>query len=472
MNTATIASTAARGSAASHRPLGAAAARFIAWRVEAHLQAIDPARLEALQQAAQQFAAFWRRSAPRAREAGARCARQHLLSIARPAIALLSAQLGKAQLRFCLRATVNALLAFGVTHMLAVPLHGQWAVLTAVAVIQMSIGGSLKAAAEYIIGTICGALYATAVAALVPPSTELSFALALALAIGPLAYAAAISPSLRVAPVTAVLVLMISTNVGETPIGLAYDRLLEVAIGLLVAITVSFLVLPAPAHRLGLESAARALELMARALPEVIAGFADRLSPRQNLRLQDEVGEAVHSFAEVATEAKGERFANLAPDPDPALLARTLRRLRHDVVMLGRAAAEPLPARVALRLQPLLAEVGASARDYLHASADALTARRKGPMSVSVDNALATYFAEVASMRRSGQLTGLPVSEGERLFALGFVLQQLQQNLAELAHCGEDWARNPGWRGKASELAIRLGRRAASRSVMVNTKSH
>ena len=363
----------------------------------------------------------------------------------------MSAQLGKAQLRFCVRATVNALLAFGVTRMLAVPLHDQWAVLTAVAVIQMSIGGSLRAAAEYIIGTTVGALYATAVAALVPHSTDLSFALALALAIGPLAYAAAISPSLRVAPVTAVLVLMLSAKLVETPIGLAYDRLLEVAIGLLVAVTVSFLVLPAPAHTLGLASAARALELMARALPAVIAGFADRACPLQNLRLQDGVGEAVREFAEVAAEAKGERIANLAPDPDPAALTRTLRRLRHDVVMLGRAAAEPLPADVAPRLEPLLSEVGASARDYLRASADALTARREGPTGAWVNDALAAYMAEVASMRQSGQLSALPAAERERLFALGFVLQQLQHNLVELAHCVADWARNPGWRGKAGE---------------------
>lgn len=148
---------------------------------------------------------------------------------------------------------VNALLAFCVTQMLAIPLNGQWVVPTAVAVIQLSIGGSLRAAAEYIVGTIGGALYATGVAAVVPPTSELSFAFALALAIGPLAYAAAIRPSLRVAPVTAVLVLMISTKLGEAPIGLAYDRLLEVGIGLGIALTVSFLILPAPAHKLGLE---------------------------------------------------------------------------------------------------------------------------------------------------------------------------------------------------------------------------
>ena len=60
---------------------------------------------------------------------------------------------------------------------------------------------------------------------------------------------------------------------------------------------------------------------------------------------------------------------------------------------------------VAPRLQPLLSEVGATARDYLRASADALTARREGPTAAWVNDALAAYMAEVASMRQSGQLS-------------------------------------------------------------------
>ena len=70
--------------------------------------------------------------------------------------------LNKPRLLFCLRATVNAPLAFGLAHNLAVPLNGLWAVLTAVVVIQISIGGSLRAAADYIVGTIGGAVYAGA----------------------------------------------------------------------------------------------------------------------------------------------------------------------------------------------------------------------------------------------------------------------------------------------------------------------
>jgi uncharacterized membrane protein YccC len=466
MSIATLATATPPSGAHSRHAIRSAAARLIMWRAGPHLRAVDPAEVEALQRAAQQFAAFWRRCHRSCAAISARCAHR-VRGAVRPAITFVSVQLGKAQLRFCLRAIVNALLALSVTHALAIPLHGQWAVLTAVAVIQMSIGGSLKAAAEYIVGTVGGALYASAVAALVPHSTDLSLACALALAIGPLAYAAAISPSFRVAPVTAVLVLMLSTQLGEAPIGLAYDRLLEVAIGGLVAILVSFLVLPAPAHTLGLGSAGRVLEQMARALPAVIAGFAGRVSPLQNLRLQDEIGEAVRAFAEVAAEAKGERLANLAPDPDPAALARTLLRLRHDLVMLGRAASTPLPGRVATRLAPLLAEIGAGTRDYLRASADALTARRAAPASAWVDEALAAYMSELASMRARGLLSALPLAERERLFVLGFALQQLQQNLSELAHCLQDWARNPGWRGKAFEVALRLGVRRAAPSVTV-----
>ena len=144
-----------------------------------------------------------------------------------------------------------------------------------------------------------------------------------------------------------------------------------------------------------------------------------------------------------------------------------MRRLRHDLVMLGRAAAEPLPARLAFQLQPLLDEIGASARDYLRASADALTARREGPTTSWVDDALAAYFGEVATMRRNGQLTELPIAERERIFALGFALQQLRQNLVELADGVADWARNPGWRGKACDVAMRFGLWRGARSVTV-----
>jgi len=353
----------------------------------------------------------------------------------------LNNPLDKPRLRFCLRATVTALLAFGLAHAAAIPLHGLWAVPTAVVVMQMSIGGSLKAATDYVMGTIGGAAYATAVAALVPHPTVLSFAGVLVLAVAPLAYAAAFRPSFRVAPVTAVLVLMISNQLGEAPIELALNRLLEVGIGSLVAIAVSLLVFPGRAHALGTDAAIRVLEHMAEALPALMAGFWSKRDALQNARLQDDIGEAVHALAEAAGEAKPERFVHLSAGPDPAVLARTLLRLRHDLVMIGRAASAPLPDSVVARLAPVLTQIGAKARDYCVASASALTSGRGSPPAGPVESAFTTYLSEVASIRSDGLMEGLPADERERIVALGFMLHQLQQNLSDLAGCVREQAR-------------------------------
>ena len=353
----------------------------------------------------------------------------------------LKSLFGKARLRVCLRTTISALLAFGLAQSLAIPFHGLWVVLTAVVVTQVSIGGSLKATADYVIGTVAGAVYASAVAALVPHPTVLALAGVLALAIAPLSYAAVLSPSFRVAPFTAVLVLMISTQLGETPIESAFYRLLEVALGGAVAMAVSLSVFPARAHALGLTPAARVLELMARALPVLLAGLRTKIEPAENLRLQDEIGQAVNAFEAMAAEADRERLINLVTEPDPAVLARTLLRLRHDVVIVGRAAAAPLPDQVAERLGSTLAQIGATARDYLLASASALTARHTAPSLEPVETALAAHAAEIASIRAERLLQGLSVAEIERIFVLGFALQQLQRNLSDLARCVRDWAR-------------------------------
>jgi uncharacterized membrane protein YccC len=354
----------------------------------------------------------------------------------------LNSPLSKPRLRFCLRATINALLAFGLVHVLAVPLHGLWAVPTAVVVIQMSFGGSLKATAEYIIGTIAGAVYASAVAALVPHPTVLALAAVLAVAIAPLTYAAAVSPSFRVAPVTAVLVLMISAQVGEAPFELAFDRLLEVGIGAAVAITVSLLVFPARAHVLEAGEAAHVLERMARVLPAVMAGIWIKADSSENLRRQNEIREAVHAFEEVAADAKPERLISLVAQSDTALLARTLLRLRHDLIMIGRTASAPLPDHVAARLGPILQEFAATARDYLLASANALTCRHTVSSGVLVDAALAAYISEVASIEAEHLMADLSVEARERIFALGFALQQLPRHFSDLTRCLQEWARN------------------------------
>src|ERR1700686_764726 len=116
----------------------------------------------------------------------------------------------RAQLRFCLRVTVAGLFAFAIAQLLTLPLHGLWAVLTAVVVTQMSAGGSVRASLEYMVGTLAGAIYAGVLGVLLPHATPLALVGGLVLPIAPLAFAAAAHPSFRAAPFSAVLVLLIA----------------------------------------------------------------------------------------------------------------------------------------------------------------------------------------------------------------------------------------------------------------------
>jgi uncharacterized membrane protein YccC len=354
----------------------------------------------------------------------------------------------RSKLRFCLRVTVVGLTAFALGRALKLPLNGIWAVLTAVVVTQMSVGGSLRASLEYMVGTVGGAIYAAIIGVAVPHATPLAEAGVLALTLAPLALAAAVNANFRVAPFSAVLVLLLAGQFGEGPIASAAIRIGEVALGGIVAIVASFLVFPERAQRMGLEAAARILKLMARILPELLRGFTKQLDPVRIRAAQDEIGEAVAGLQAIAAEAKNERPFRLVADPDQGPLSRTLLRIRHDLVIIGRAAAMPLPDAVAQRLSPLLARVGASASDFLLASARALTSRTNPSSLGNVEAALKAYTAEFSLLRREGLTRCLSDAEVEQLFTLSFALDQSYGNFSDLERCVGEFAGSPSGKGR------------------------
>jgi len=351
---------------------------------------------------------------------------------------LLSAH--RVQLRFCLRVTVAGLLAFSVARILPIPLHGLWVVLTAVVVTEMSAGGSVRATVEYMIGTFGGAIYAAITGLLIPHTTAIAQGGVLAFTIAPLALAAALNPNFRVAPFSAVLVLLISGQLSEGPIESALFRVAEVALGGVIAVMVSLLVLPERAHRLGLEAAASTLEQLARVLPLVLAGFTQKLDPAVIRRIQDNIGEAVSALQGKVAEAKRERLVNIVAEQDLGPLSRTLLRLRHDLVIIGRAAVAPLPDSLVQRLGPTLTRLSANANDFLHGCATALALRRFPPPLDGVEVALKANTFEISSLRDEDLMRSLSIGEVERLFALGFALEQLHQHFTDLERCVKEAA--------------------------------
>jgi uncharacterized membrane protein YccC len=347
----------------------------------------------------------------------------------------------RAQLRFCLRVTVAGLLAFALAQFSNLPLRGLWAVLTAIIVTQVSIGGSLLATTEYVVGTLAGAVYATAVAFFVPHEATLALAGVLVLSTAPLALSAALNPKFRVAPFTAVIVLLVSSEFGQSPIESGIYRVLEVVLGGLSAIVVSVTVMPEKAYGRGLQAAARILEHLAQALPELLEGFTVDLGVSVVADIQEGLSEAVAGFQSIAAETKHERLLYLAPDPDLGPLSRTLLRLRHDLVIIGRVAVAPLPESFVEHLAPILAQVGKSAGDYLRGCAAAVVARRTPPRLDAVEATLDGYVAKVAALRQEDLTRLAPIPEIEHVFVLGFAFEQLRRNLLDLQRCINECAR-------------------------------
>jgi uncharacterized membrane protein YccC len=338
------------------------------------------------------------------------------------------------QLALSIRVTIAALVAFALAQLLHLPLP-LWAVLTAVIVTQMSVGRSLMATFDYLVGTLGGAMYGGAVGVFVPHASEVALFAVLALAVAPLAFIAAINPRFSVAPITALIVLLIPTMTHVSPFVSALDRVIEVALGGVTGLVISFLLLPASAHPQVVTAAALTLDQMAEALRELLAGLTRGLDVDALHRIQDGIGEALVHMNVVGAEAERERSTRLAAAPDTAPLLRTLLRLRHDLVIVGRAAAVPLPESLISRLQSPLAEIGKGFADYLHGSAAALRTQRIPSSLQAVEAALDAYAAEIATVRREGLTHQLPADAAERFFTLGFALEQMHSNFKDLERC-------------------------------------
>jgi hypothetical protein len=202
-------------------------------------------------------------------------------------------------------------------------------------------------------------------------------------------------------------------------------------------------VFPARAHTLAIEAAARMLDQVAQALQDMFAGFTGTLDTTSILPIQERIGDAIARLDVIYAEVKRERMTQVANEPDPGPLVRTLLRLRHDLVIVGRAAVVPLPQALQPRLGPPLGRLVVAASNFLQNCAAALIARGAPPSLDAADSAFDDYAAEIAAIRREGLTRALSVDALEHLFTLGFALEQLHQHFRDLKRWMTEWARPP-----------------------------
>ena len=193
-----------------------------------------------------------------------------------------------AAVRLCFRLTIAGLLAYVLAELFVLP-QGYWAVFSTIIVMQASVGGSIKATADRLIGTIGGALAGGAVAYLLPPANVFSLGVALVIALVPLTLVAALWPNYRIAPLTAVIVLLTPGAQQLGPLNSALYRIVEITLGSFIGLGVSLVLLPARAHRLVIGATGRMLDHLADLLGDWLAVLAGGADHTRITRLQDDI---------------------------------------------------------------------------------------------------------------------------------------------------------------------------------------
>jgi uncharacterized membrane protein YccC len=326
----------------------------------------------------------------------------------------------RAELRLVVRASAAAALALLIAETLALP-QGYWAVISALMIVQGSLGGTLSAGIDRLVGTLAGAAFG-AVAALAREVWDVPHVVLLVLAVAPLALLAALRPNFRVAPVTAAIVLLASSGT-VSPLASALTRVAEITLGTFVGIAVSLFVLPSRARALCFERAAALLTDLA-ALLAVLLQPPDPARQATIDGLNERIRNGLIGVADAAQEASHEHATRLAGELVPERLVRLLRRLRIDVVFVGRATAADLDWP---RLGPALAALAAGFDAEL--ATLAATLRRDDPAAAHDFTAL---DAAIAGLHRTIEAGADDPAVSKTMAVVPFVIDTLRRDLADL----------------------------------------
>lgn len=336
----------------------------------------------------------------------------------------------QAELRHALRVATAASVSFGLAKLLHLP-QGFWAVITAIVVVQTSLGGTLVASRERLIGTGVGALVGS-LAAWVRPQAAWGEVIAIALSVGALSLAAAIRPSLKIAPVTAVI-MIVGSGAGQT--GFLENGLLrvaEIALGGVIGVLVALSIFPARARdavsekaRGALDDLSTLLELYARRLGcEVVE---EEVSP-----LHARVRSALGVIEKAVGEASRESAARLTGAHVGDAIPRTLWRLRNDAVMIGRASSHGWPSEVSARLGEPAAVLLRAQAAHLRGLSEAL-ALRQAPTVTDLAGDFARFRDGFQLLEKEVPPGALTFERLEQIFGLAYALEAFNRNAADLA---------------------------------------
>jgi uncharacterized membrane protein YccC len=235
---------------------------------------------------------------------------------------------------------------------------------------QGTLGATLGAGGSRVLGTLIGAAAGLA-GALLRGIAPIPSETILALVVAPTAFVAGMRPALRIAPITAAIVVL-AGSAGQVSLQTAVTRTFEILLGTVVGIATAYFVFPIRASTLVRK---RASELLA-ALADLVRARFSSAGESECDALTARTRSLLAQLEAAAAESVYERRVHVAASL-PAELVVSLRRLRVDVALLGRPA-------VRSEIDANLAPLGAAFAEQFAAAARRMRGETAPRSAVSV----------------------------------------------------------------------------------------
>jgi len=301
---------------------------------------------------------------------------------------------------------------------------GYWGAISAIIVLQSNFGATISASRDRILGTLIGAFFGfsfTLFGAL--PWNFILAVFGAVIVCGLLG----LRSSSRLAGVTITIIMLVKTGSHWT---LALDRVVEVFLGIVVAIAVSTLVFPDRARLRLRDGLAQEFLVLGEFFEGILEGF--RGAPAENLpALREKVLVVLRSNNQLLEAARNEPSGGPGWREGLAMLSQFGRSLFDALVALELAVKDSHEDGYTQQLEPALGRLAVDIRTGFHYVAECIHGWRfhVPPPGLLLEEDIAQLEARMAEVRPTG--FQFPQTEILRAYAVQLHLKQIARLLRE-----------------------------------------
>jgi uncharacterized membrane protein YccC len=300
---------------------------------------------------------------------------------------------------------------------------GYWGAISAIIVLQSNFGATISASRDRILGTLIGAVFGFAFSLFgVLPWNFILAVLSAVIVCGLLG----LRSSSRLAGVTICIIMLVHKS--GTRWGLALERVLEVLLGIAVAIAITTLVYPDRARLRLRDGLAQQFLLLGALFEGILQGF--RGEPAENLHmLREDALHVLRANNHLLEAARNEPSGGPGWREGLGMLSQFGRSLYDALVALELSVKDSREDGYALQLEPALGQLALDIRTGFHHVASCIHnwSFNTPPPGMNLEDDIAQLEARMAAVRH----TGAHFSQAEilRAYAVQLHLKQIARML-------------------------------------------